>query len=256
MKSVMIDADWFDKPTPYLMLENLHDLHLYAEKTDEEAAASFGRILRNNVPNDKINHLLCKTHGDNVVLTASIMGNFTGDSLVESIGKVSGEKYANMTKHILNGETIIINPLGGYCFLSDDMTVTDEKEYVDIVDKTTYKIADNASYLNLENDAELEKTVIDFFDKHGAEQSYVLNLRNFDIGDLTKIFNEFAENGGHTVYVYTTGMDVDQMYDYSKALIRSNIDEILFDFNSGINDDINKVVAFLQEQDVGVTIAR
>lgn len=65
--------------------------------------------------------------------------------------------------------------------------------------------------------------------------SYITNLRVFDKEDLIDIFKEFLASGGEVLYIYTTGQDVGQMYQYTEAAIEAGIKEMILEFNSGIN---------------------
>ena len=54
-------------------------------------------------------------------------------------------------------------------------------------------------------------------------------------------------NGGETAYLYTTGFDVDQVFEYSYALQEAGITKIDFEFNSGITDKLQDALDTLAE---------
>ena len=54
------------------------------------------------------------------------------------------------------------------------------------------------------------------------------------------------------MYVYTTGINVDQMYDYSSAIISSGIKEVWFEFNAGWDENFQGVIDFLEGSGVSV----
>ena len=120
-------------------------------------------------------------------------------------------------------------------------------EPYDPTEEATYEIKENTKYINLENDAELEKHTLKHFKEVDPNYSYVCNLRSFSQAELIKIFKEFKANGGETAYLYTTGFDVDQVFEYSYALQEAGITKIDFEFNSGITDKLQDALDTLGE---------
>ena len=83
--------------------------------------------------------------------------------------------------------------------------------------------------------------------------SYVLNLYSFSQEELRAIFEEFKQEGGEILYVYTTGLNVPQMYAYTEAAMKAGIKNFEFDFNSGINDDIKTYLTETEKKGVSVS---
>jgi hypothetical protein len=118
-----------------------------------------------------------------------------------------------------------------------DCTIVAERE-VDFSFKPTYSIKPDTSYINLENDPKLEDFSKKYLQSKDENYSYIVNLGHHSKEQLTDIFSEFVINGGHTVYVYTTGMKTDQMYQYFDIAYNCGINNFEFDFNSGITPAI------------------
>ena len=121
-----------------------------------------------------------------------------------------------------------------------------ERPY-DPTEETTYEINENTKFINLENDADLERHTIKHLKKVDPNYSYVCNLRSFSFDELVDIFRKFKANGGEAAYLYTTGFDIDQVHEYCEALQEAGITKIDFEFNSGITDQLQEALDTIAE---------
>jgi len=250
MERVLIDMDHM-KNVPYILIEHIDALLEYKKHVGEELSKTITRVLRSNVKPERWDHLLWgKNLGDSALMmglqTCNIMG---GNPLIKS-GELLDEKVANMLKYLNKGEQVLANYNGGYCFLTDNMSMKPDTTYVEPVN---YKIADNPGYINLENDPELEQHVKDWFHYKKGGISYVVNLRSVIGEDLVNILKRFKMKGGHTVYIYTTGLDIPEMYEYSDSIIEAEIKNVIFEFNAGMSDDHHDVTNYLKGAGVHTT---
>lgn len=132
----------------------------------------------------------------------------------------------SIKKHILNNRIVLVNDLGGYCFIDGDYEEIEKpNKFID------YYISDNAHYINLENDPVLEP----YTQKHiGKDYSFILNMHECDIDDFKRIFTEFQAKGGKGIWQYTTGMDVAQMHVFMIAALEVGLTEFVFKFNADL----------------------
>lgn len=242
-------------PSDYFMIENIDDLIEYQEILNGELEESFHKIMTSSVDPRKWNHLLNEnSQGDTTIAHSIIKCEAEGGNPLLKAPALAQQKIDRIKEHVSNGETVIVNMKGGYCFLDKNTKIFSVDEYVR-KDKRVYHIGENTKIINLENDPELEKRTIEYFEEQNdSDPSYILNLRSFSKSDLIKVFNEFQEKGGFQIYVYTTAMDIPQMREYCEAIIESGIQEVVFEFNAGMNPDIESVVNALKKKAQSVNI--
>ncbi len=63
---------------------------------------------------------------------------------------------------------------------------------------------------------------------------------------LEEILRKFKHNSGKFVYVYTTGIDVDQMYNYVKSMISCKLLNLIIHFSdTQLNNDQLQFVKYV-----------
>lgn len=250
MNRVLVNSKHWQN-APYMLISNIDDLIEYKEVVGEALSNSITNVLRSNVAPEKWDHLLWgKNLGDSSLLAGLLDCNINGGNPLFRSGEIVDQKMINMLTHLNKGEQVLANYNGGYCFYNEEsMSMKPDDTYVEPVN---YKLADECSYINLENDPELEEHTKQWFYNRNMRVSYVVNLRRMIGADLIKIFKRFQMKGGHTVYVYTTGLDIPEMYEYSDNIIASGIKNVIFEFNAGITDEHKDVINYLEE--AGITV--
>ncbi|ASV44343.1 hypothetical protein PBI_SCTP2_328 [Salicola phage SCTP-2] len=263
MKLASVHYHCDNTTTENIMIENTDDLIEYQEYLNKKLEDSMVRIFKSNVRPDRWNHLCRKkNHGDSIMAHSIIKSEtFSGDNPLLKAPELAQYKIESMTKWLLRGETVLINKNGGWCTPCSIIEIVDVEEYTyseyDGEDKESYyHIGNPTKAINLENDPDLEQRTKDYFEEiNDTDPSYITNLREFSKKELIDIFNQFYENEGGHVFVYTTGVDVDQMYEYSDAIIESRIEKVVFEFNAGYNDNHKDVVRYLEDNNITVTVS-
>lgn len=233
MKKATIKYPYGEIAEDVRILNCAKDVAEYIQEFSDEAVTDFSRSCR--VPQSRISHL----NNGSCVTTANILSEMRGTSLANEMSSLIHQKSLNLLRAIGEGETVIVNSSGGYTYLTDEyeiLSIKDHNRY------DTYHIGNNSKYINLENDAELEQRTIDYLSNKEDDFSYILNLKRYNKKELCRVFKEFQSNGGETVYVYTTGIDVEQMYTYMNCAISSDISKFEFEFNAGITEEISKFI--------------
>lgn len=218
----------------FFILRTLEDVVEYAEHVGKALSEQITTMLKSGVPKDRWDHLMKKDDAGGVLSHAWAKCYVEGKNpLIESCYLLDN-KIKTFMGAILKGRIILVNKVGGYRYMVEDYTII--KEWVYTPDKT-YRIVEGSKYINLENDAELEVVVKDYL-KSKTPYSYILNLRDFSKDSLIDVFDEFKEQGGEVVYVYTTGTDIPQMYEYMEAALKVGLRSFEFEFNSGMSPEI------------------
>jgi len=247
MKSITID--FYGKEADYLLLQDVDDVMEYGTKIlQRDACIAAQRMLKTGLQPDQFDHLITHDGPGGIIANAyykSSMGS--GVAAVFEAGIVSDEKIERLLGHVSNGEEVMINKVGGFCFRTPDTKILREGPY-DPMEEAAYVINDDTKFINLENDAELEKHTIKYLEKVDPNYSYVCNLRSFSSQQLEDIFRMFKSKGGEAAYLYTTGFDIPQIHDYCRALRRAGVDKIDFEFNSGITDELQDAIDTISEK--------
>lgn len=132
---------------------------------------------------------------------------------------------------------------------NDYLRVIKEEVFCGFEPQVRYEIRKNTKYLNLENAWELERVAADWLYKHdGYNFSYITELSLLSKFHLNRLMSEFVGNGGKYLYVYTTGQNHEQMYEYSEVALLNGIKNFIFDFNLGLDDDINAFLTWLRKK--------
>ena len=246
MKSITID--FFGQEANYLLLQNVDDVMEYGERIlQRDACIAAQRMLKTGLEPSQFDHLITHDGPGGIIANAyykSSMGS--GVSALFEAGIVSDEKIERLLGYIEQGEEIMINNVGGFCFRTPQTKILREGPY-DPMEEATYVINENTKFINLENDAELERHTVKHLEKVDPNYSYVCNLRGYSKEELVGIFSQFKANGGETAYLYTTGFDIPQIHEYCEALQKAGINKIDFEFNSGISDELQEALDIISE---------
>lgn len=222
MKQVLVETTLAQK-IPYMLIENFDDLAEYSETLGRGVDRTISRLMRSDVKIERWDHMIGKNDPDGVMGGAIVTAQFKGTNPLYEVGPLVDSKIRSMLKFLDKGHRILVNTVGGYCpFTEGYHTIIEESEYVG-VRAATHVISKDTRYINLENDPILEEHTKDYLGSVDSHYSYICELRNYNHDELVDVFKRFISYGGTTVYVYTTGMDVPQMHDYSKAIIESGL---------------------------------
>lgn len=227
----------------WLLLSTIEELNQYAAHTSESVSKLLCGLIKDKIPVDRWDHCITQDSAGSLLTATLIKCQFQGLSPALEIDNVMFKKFLNMAKYIQNGRKLLINSLGGYCPAPEDATFEFEED-IDLSFKPTYVVNDNTTYINLENDKSLEDNAKNYLISKDKNYSYVLNLSCHTEDQLKAIFEEFVSKGGTTVYVYTTGLKVQQMYDYFNTAKSTGINQFEFVFNSGINENIQEFLDY------------
>lgn len=241
----------FDEVGEYLMIDTPETLSEYNALLEQTTTDKISSVLASKVAPDRWDHMCGDSLGGSLLAAGWSQAYVEGNSnpLLNMVAHAL-QNTSVFTTAIANGETILVNDKGGYCYYDPNYhTIIDSS---DNITPTNYFIPKNTKYINLENDAELELKAIKYLDDVDPNYSYITHLASFDIPQLIEIFTLFKQAGGEVVYVYTTGINVSQMFDYTEAAISAGLLRFEFEFNAGMDDAIQE---FLDDFDSNTAIS-
>lgn len=225
----------------WLLLETFNELTEYMEFTSGRVVQQITRLLKSKVGPERWDHMITRTPEGGILAAAIMYCHTHGKSPLLEMDGIIQKKYLNMADKIAKGEKLLVNPLGGYCTMGDDVSILSETTF-ETAFQLTYTIKKNTQYINLENDPELEERTRQYLGERDPNYSHILNLHKFSKKDLVTVFTEFKENGGSIVHVYTTGTNVPQMYEYFEAAKEAGLNDFVFEFNSGTENGIDRFI--------------
>lgn len=226
------------------LLSTLEDLEEYIKFYEDDVKKVTTKVLKSNVPSSRYDHLYFTSPAGLAFMAGVQVCKIRGGIPFIEMDKAGEEMINNKGKAIINGKIVVQNPNGSY-FTVENL---DDYEVQVLSDKVTFEVpkvfhvGTNPKYINLENDPDLEEHTKNFMKENDENFSYILNLRNFYNNDLEVIFKRFVYRGGKSLYLYTTGLDIEQMRNYIQVAIDSGIKEGLFEFNAGENPEIINVM--------------
>lgn len=240
--------------TECMILDSFAAYEEYKTFVERDTEDIIIQTMKSGVPMERWDHLNWRPGQANSLFCASVATcKAVGGNPLIGTGSLMCKKLNNILQYVMLGTSVIINNRGGYFPVNGDMeiVVTDTKE-LSLISPENTNIATNTKYLVLENDPMLEPHAIKYMATVDPNFSHICYLRRYNIEPLTQMMSTFKENGGEIVYVYTTGLDVNQMFDYSQAIIDSNISAVEFEFNVEISDNILGVINFLKSHNIEV----
>ena len=252
MKQATVKYDHSDNISCGILLESIDDLNEYKKIVRNAEHSTMVKFVKSNEPAERLDHVLYGLRPIEKALgsLAVMKGTLKGDNPIYHLGDCGDQYLIGLIKIINEGEKVFINPNGGYCSLkSGSINVLSVEEIDHYSNDVHYYIDKKSKVINLENDAEIEYEAREYMNKNfNRNYSFITELRLLNDRKLKQIFNEFTKIGGNTVYIYTTGRDVEQMYNYSKCAIECGLDKFIFQFNSGMDDKIKEFVSWLKQR--------
>lgn len=239
------------------LLRDSDDLVAYFTMVGDRAGKFIEKLLKSGVHPNRWDHMLTKSPEGLVMATTLTDCKISGGRPLLKYDEHMSRLQWSMTEQVLiQGKILAVNSAGGYHDVSPDVII--REWFVEPEREKTYHIASDCKFINLENDDKIERQTREFMQSHGyrdsTEFSFICELRQYNATELTKIFTQFIQSGGECVYVYTTGMDVNQMYEYCHCAIDAGLTQFIFHFNSGMTDEISEFIKWLKSQSVDVDV--
>lgn len=241
------------EPAEWFIIENWGDLMEYAIHLGVVVSRMQESLLKTDVPMDKWDHLTMKGQEKALFGMALMQRDYKAKNPVMNLVNIGEDKIYGFAKHLMRGKKILLNKNGGYCFAGNGMEIVEYLGNTPLsVSRVQPLLREESGWIVLENDPILPEESKSFLEKKDPNYSAIFDLRYYSQSELAMFLDIFTSDGGHTVFVYTTGMDVKQMWEYSETIINSQITHVVFSFTQGKNDAINEVIDHLLDKGVFV----
>ncbi len=258
MKQATVKYHISEDTTIGTLIETIEDVNEFTKVVKAAEKGVLMKFVKSGEPDDRLNHVSLGMRPIERALgnLALAKAHIKGDSAIYHLGDCKDIYLTGLLSMVSRGCKVFINPNGGFCPVEGTMDIVsiEEVEYV-ANNAKPYISKYGTKVINLENDVDLENAAVDYMKNVLKEYNYsfIKELRLYSTDQLKRAFKAFVDAGGEIVYVYTTGRDVEQMYEYSTCAFESGLRKFIFQFNSGMDEDIKRFVDWLgQRADVKV----
>jgi len=247
-----------------IIFDSITDIKLLSPSLKQAEVSVLRKFVKSGESPSRLNHIVSGFSPLEYCISSLAMAKSQfnkNDNPLYLLGESSEVYLAQIVALIMRYGCVFMNDKGGLCPMFDK----DGGNYLEVLESEViteypkrswlnYKIGENTKYIVLENDCELERKAIDYLETVDRwNYSYVKELIMFDEDNLKLVFDKFVKAGGKVVYVYTTGINNEQMYQYSTSAISSGIKKFEFYFNSGMDNNIRAFVSWLSGKD-GISV--
>lgn len=262
MKTVTVQFPHLnDQVAEMYLIDSEEGANEYFSFNQNIARKCFDIALKSRLPINKFDHMI--PYGGTV--EASIMrmalvrsqhndvdvderGYSVFNNPIYQIFPAAKEKEFFIRKAMEEFGQILVNKSGGFMPLDKSKYIILEEKEAEIYHAAPDdELNEGNKWIVLENDYSLPVESRKFLEKMDPNFSIVFDLRGHTTERLIKTFEYFKKNGGEVVFVYTTGLDVEQMYEYVKCMKIADLNTLKFHFNTGRNPDIDKFLEWSKE---------
>lgn len=227
----------------HILLENLEEVKLFLSDKDIFWQADIDNYLKMTLIEDKatrermISHNMFRTPISDIAATM-------GRILFDDCGRLNPSYFQSMYNtgmiDFIQDErfnNVFVNRVGGYC----NFEAFDKDNYVEVYGFSIEDLLNDISYsfdyfasehkmLVLENDPSLDKWTVNHFD--GFPVPHICNLRTMmKTNKFEELLTRFSQKYSKKLFVYTTGLDYEQMLEYTQRAIACGFEEFEWVFN-------------------------
>lgn len=237
-----------------ILIEDHLDFLEYCKFAEKEIELGIRAVFNSSEPMERWDHI-CR---DPSTFSAMFSLSFTkakmeGGNPLLKLDDVINQKYRAMINCLLKGQSILVNKVGGWFPFGKEVNMI-RIEPFEYKPELHYYIPKKSKdkqtkYINIENDPELEEYTYKHLRKLDPNFSNIRNAIHWRREDFLKVLKEFKQQGGKGLWIYTTGLDVDQMYRYTQAAIDVGIDEFIFIFKGEETQELFDFATFLRNNE-------
>lgn len=239
-------------PVEGILLESVQDVADYMEFVKSKENSIITKFIKSGETANRLDHIVSGFEPTEKSLAsyACAFGHLRGTNPLYEIPNALTAKMNTALKILSFFGHVFINPAGGMTtLLKGSVELIEARPFEGYKEnKGRISLVAGAKVINLENDPYLERVAVKYMKSRWDKFSSIKELILFDKNRLQNVFESFKAKGGEVIYVYTTGRNVEQMYEYSEAALHAGLNDFVFDFNCGTDKDINKFVNWLSER--------
>lgn len=259
MKKVIVKYPHSETTTEGILLESLSDLQDYTNFLQKKPLAMARKILKLSEPIERVDHCFDSFEAkEKAILQLSIhRSNVSGKNLIYCLDSATSSLIQSLAKHLAKG-AVFLNQSGGFC----PMRLLEMVSISGVVNSDELKppnvnIKQGSKFLILENDPQLEAKAIKICSKNLDDSfSYIVNLRELSSLQLRRTFQQFITQGGEGLYVYTTGSDIEQLYEYVSIACQTGMKKIVFTFTAGTHRRLETAMCWAKKQNIQIKIIK
>lgn len=233
----------------HILLENLEEVKLFLSNKDVFWQSDIDNYLKMALIEDKSTREKMISHSS-FRTPISVITSTMGSILFDDNGSLNPSYFqtmynAGMIDFIQDPrfDNVFVNRVGGYC----NFDAFDKDNYIEVFGFTIEDLLEDVSYsfnyfasehnmLILENDPVLDKWTVEHFD--GFPVPYICNLRTIMRTEkFEELLTKFSQNYSKKIFVYTTGLDYEQMIEYTQRAINCGFNEFEWVFNGFERED-------------------
>lgn len=254
----------------HILLENLEEVKLFLSNKDIFWQADIDNYIKMTLIEDKATREKMISHSSFRTPISDITA-VMGGILFDDSGSLNPSYFQNMYNtgmiDFINDprfDNVFVNRVGGYCnfeaFNKDDYIEVFGFSIEDLLNDISYSFNYNNyedKFLILENDPVLDKWTTEHFNNRVIP--YICNLRTMmKTNKFEELLIKFSQNYSKKIFVYTTGLDYEQMLEYTERAITCGFEEFEWVFNGFEREDEFKkfLDSFVKKSNITYKISR
>ncbi len=233
-----------------IILSDMKDVVSFVKFADGKVQQAMTKLIKSGVTPDRYDHIVGSLGfiEKAVATTAVVKAGLENRNPLYEMGNAR-DMFVNGLIHMVSSRgAVFINENGGYSPV-DELIIHETKEIGssdEIPVPVRYKIGEKTKVINFENDITIESAADVYMRvKFQGKYSYIKEMRLLTKWQWEDVLKQFKDAGGDTVYVYTTGRDVEQMYEYSNHALDAGLKKFIFHFNEGTSPGITTFLEWL-----------
>ncbi len=239
------------------LIETTEDLAAYQKEEVRRTTSAFNIGLKSNIPLEKFDHII-PSDGPlrGVMLLAWHRANATQNNPLYELFPAMEDKILGMARCLGDGRILLVNPVGGYCSLDDDMheIVSIEDGFIPTSQKTSIK--EGSTWLALENDTKLCPEAEQFLFDRDPQPSMICDLRGLDPSRISKGIKAFADGGGIGVVAWTTGLDKEQLFGIADMIVSAGIRRVALHVSENDEDLLLELKRYAKRNRVALELVK
>lgn len=252
------------KELTHILLESLEEVNLFLANKDMFWNQSFKDFsYMNGFEKVSRARLISHTRPQNAVTAlAGVHSAMLNYSIPVSINVVNDFYNNEMLKFFHIKNNVFVNKVGGYMYkegfnLEQDFDLLEEFSIEDFFNKDNisfeYDISES-KVLVFENDPSLDPWTVNFF--NNSRVPYICNLRDVLASNkFEETCTKFTKYYSKKAFIYTTGLDFDQIIDYTQRAYDCGFNNFTWYFNTAENfNRESELVDFLSKLNITYTI--
>lgn len=259
MKNVKVRYNYLpkdSKPSEGILFEGIEDIKAIKTELRRSEESVQKKIAKSGEPAYRLDHILngFQPIEKSISVLACSKASLDDDrNPIAFLRECSNLFLTTLITDLSKDRKVFMNKNGGLTPVEDTLTIVEESDFDGFNKKEIYYIREGSKVINLENGVELERNAVKFMEdrfsytkkSYSVPYSYISEMSLLSQYQLSYILKKFKDIGGEYVYVYTSGQNYEQMYEYSKEAIKVGLTNFIFEFNCGQDDNIRKFISWI-----------